>query len=56
MSNSRKVFSIAAEDGASGLDLGLDEINQFGASICSLRVPFGPALLLLIRTRQILLL
>lgn len=54
VSNYRKVFSIAAEGGANGLDLGLDEMNQFRVNLCSLSVQFGPALLFLIPTRQIL--
>lgn len=55
VSHYRKVFSIAAESGANGLDLGLDEINQFRVNKCTLSVQFGPALLFLIPTRQILL-
>lgn len=54
VSNYREVFSIAAEGGANGLDLGLDEMNQFRVNICNLSVQFGPALLFLIPTRQIL--
>lgn len=51
VSNYRKVFSIAAEGGANGLDLGLDEINEFRVNICNLSAQFGPALLFLIPMR-----